>query len=296
MRQPIKKDVALGIVELFAFRSASQEIAEKQVVDAPASEVVVDRFLVEFDDIAGIGARTDVDHPAVVRRVVAVAESDAEPVEFRLAPLDESSLLTIAGRLVDEHAKPLAGAELRLIVSSKRPFRRGRFPLNWELIRSGHVRIEPSDSVLRPLGAITDAEGRFKFERVRPSGEIELVYWGEGVSPDRRRHLERLSPEELSDLTITSRTPGVVRGAIDVEAYPGVSKITLRGSLGSHDAEVSEGKDSYEVRDVPEGRYELQVYGPLRRAERWGGRFGSDLIKRIPVEVKSGETVTIDLG
>lgn len=233
---------------------------------------------------------------AVARRVVAVAESDAEPLEFRLAPLDESSLLTIAGRLVNEHAAPLAGAELRLIVCSKRPFRRDRFPFDWELIRSGHVRIEPSDSVLQHLGTITDSEGRFKLDRVRPSGEIELVYWGEGVSPDRRRHLERLSPEELSDLTITSKTPGVVRGAIDVEAYPGVSKITLRGSLGSHDAEVSKGKDSYEVRDVPEGRYEAQVYGPLRRAERWGGRFGSDLIKRIPVEVKSGETVTIDLG
>ena len=51
---------------------------------------------------------------AVVRRVVAVANSDAEPVEFRLARIDASSLLTIVGRLVDEQAKPVAGAELRL--------------------------------------------------------------------------------------------------------------------------------------------------------------------------------------
>lgn len=235
--------------------------------------------------------------PAVARRVVAVADGDAEPVEFRLAPLDESSLLAIAGRLVDEQTKPLAGAELRLIVSSKRPFRRDRFRFdNWQLIRSGRVRIAPSDSVLQHLGAITDADGRFKFDQVRPSGEIELVYWGEGVAPGRRRRLERLSREELSDLTITSETPGVVRGAIDVEAYPGISQITLSGSFGSHDAEVSEGEDFYEVRDVPEGRYQLQVYGPLQRRESWEGRFGSDLIKRIPVEVKSGEIVTIDLG
>ena len=46
----------------------------------------------------------------VVRRVVAVADSDAKPVEFRLAPIDPSSLLTIAGRLVDEQSRPRAGA------------------------------------------------------------------------------------------------------------------------------------------------------------------------------------------
>ena len=45
----------------------------------------------------------------VVRRVVAVADSDAKPVEFRLAPIDPSSLLTIAGRLVDEQSRPRAG-------------------------------------------------------------------------------------------------------------------------------------------------------------------------------------------
>ena len=232
--------------------------------------------------------------PAVARRVVAVADGNAEPVEFRLAPFDESSLLTIAGRLIDEHAKPLAGAELRLIVASKRPFPRDRFPFNWQMIRSGRGRI--ADSALQFLAATTDSEGRFTFERVRPSGDIELVYWGEGVSQNRREHLERLSPEALSDLTITSKTPGVVRGAIDGEVYPEFSNIKLSGRLAFRDAEVSEGKDSYEVRNVSEGRYELQVYGPARRSDRAPGIFTSDVIKRIPVEVKSGETVTIDLG
>jgi hypothetical protein len=60
--QAIVEDVSLGVVEPFALRAASQEVAEKQVVDAPASEVVLDRFLVELDRVAGIGTRTDVDH------------------------------------------------------------------------------------------------------------------------------------------------------------------------------------------------------------------------------------------
>ena len=64
----------------------------------------------------------------VVRRVVAVADSDAKPVEFRLAPIDPSSLLTIAGRLVDEQSQAAGRRQLGLIVASKRPFPPDRFP------------------------------------------------------------------------------------------------------------------------------------------------------------------------
>ncbi len=139
--------------------------------------------------------------PAVVRRVVAVADKDAQPVEFRLARIDESSLLTIAGRLVDPRGKPLPGAELRLIVASQRPSAPHRFPFDWRMVRLGQFR--SSDMVLQFLAATTDAEGRYSFKRVRPGGDIELAYWGEGVSQGRREHVERLSPKEQSDLTVT---------------------------------------------------------------------------------------------
>ena len=233
--------------------------------------------------------------PAVVRRVVAVADRHAKPVEFRLTPIDNSALLTIAGRFVDEHSKPLPGAELRLIVASKRSFPRDRYPFNWTMIRSG--QITSSELVLQFLSTITDSEGRFTFKQVRPSGDIELVYWGEGVSQGRREGIGRLSPEEQGNLTVTSKTPGVVRGSINREAYPEISEIMLSGHPFDdfHHAMLFPGGDSYEIRNVPEGRYDLQIYGPTRRSDERGG-FRRDVVKRITVAVKSGETVTVDLG
>ncbi|MGO8748891.1 MAG: carboxypeptidase regulatory-like domain-containing protein [Thermoguttaceae bacterium] len=231
---------------------------------------------------------------AVVRRVVAVANSDAEPLEFRLARIDASSLLTIVGRLVDEQAKPVAGAELRLIVASQRPFPRDRFPFNWQMIRVGHV--ESSDLVLQFLAAVTDREGRFSFKKVRSGGDIELVYWGEGVSQNRREHIEQLSPKEQSNLTVTSKAPGIVRGAIDRKAYAEFSDIMLSGGNDFHNAKLPSRNNSYEIRNVPEGRYELQVLGPNRPSGRGQGTFARDVIKRIPVTVKSGETLIADLG
>ncbi len=230
----------------------------------------------------------------VVRRVVALADSEAKPVEFRLAPIDASSLLVVAGRLVDEQARPRAGAQLRLIVAAKRPFPRDRFPFNWEMIRSGQV--ESTDLVLQFLKATTDRDGRFHFTQIRAGGDIELAYWGEGVSQDRREHIERLSPKEQADLTIVSKTPGSVRGAIDRRAYPELGDILLSGYDQFRDAKVSPENDSYEIRNVPAGRYQLQVYGPARPSGGGGGSLTSDVVKRIPIELKSGETLTVDLG
>ena len=90
------------------------------------------------------------------------------------------------------------------------------------MIRSGQV--ESTDLVLQFLKATTDRDGRFRFTQVRAGGDIELAYWGEGVSPDRKEHIERLSPKEQGDLTIAIKTPGVVRGAIDERPIPRSAK------------------------------------------------------------------------
>ena len=95
--------------------------------------------------------------PAVVRRVVAVPEEKVEEVEFRLKPVDQSTLLTIAGRLVNEQGAALPGAEMRLIVATKRPFPSDALPFNWTMIRSGQV--EDQDLVLQFMVTVTDPQG-----------------------------------------------------------------------------------------------------------------------------------------
>lgn len=230
--------------------------------------------------------------PAVVRRVVAVPEENAEEVKFRLTPVDRSELLTIAGRLVNEQGTALPGAEMRLIVATKRPFPRDAFPFNWTMIRSGQV--QDQDSVLQFMVAVTDPQGRFTFEQVRNAGDIELAYWGEGVSQARKAHLKRLSAEALTELTITAKTPGIVQGKIDRKAYPNVSNIMLSGNLEFFEASLSLKRDSYEIRNVPEGSYELQVYVPSARKDEYG-RVDSSVIRRGRVSVQSGQTVTLNI-
>jgi hypothetical protein len=229
----------------------------------------------------------------VMRRVVAAGEADAKPVEVRLSPVDPSSLFAIAGQVINEHSKPMPGVQLRLIVTSKRPFPRDRYPFNWTMIRLGQMT--SSDLLLQFLTATTDSDGRFRFRNVRGGNDIELAYWGSGVSEDRVEHLERLSPEELADLTVRCKTPGAVRGAIAPDAFSEISRIVLSSERGLYYANVSAGKDSYEFQDVPEGHYELQIYGAVLPSDQ-PGAVRSNVIRRVPVDVVSGETVTLDLG
>ena len=232
--------------------------------------------------------------PVTVRHVVAASRSESQPIEFRLVRVIPSELLTIAGRVVNEDGKPMVGTELRLIVAAKRAFPRDRFPFNWTMIQSGQTRKQ--EAVSQFLIAATDRDGRFRFEQVRRGEDMEIAYWGQGVSQDRKVHLERLSAEELENLTITVATPGAVRGKIDRKLYPKFSEILLMSVSGYWFlAQVSADANSYEVRNVPAGRYELQVYGPTQRIDDHGG-IKTDVIRRESVQVTSGETLVVDLG
>jgi hypothetical protein len=68
----------------------------------------------------------------------------------------------------------------------------------------------------------------------------------------------------------------------------------MPGSFDFHHAEVTADQTKYEIRNIPPGKYELQVSGAPVRSER--DSFTTKVIQRHAIEVSAGETVTVDLG
>src|SRR5262249_12157893 len=76
----------------------------------------------------------------VLERVVVTRNDEAEEVEFEMERVDPATLRNYAGRLLDAQGKPIAGAQLRLIVAGPRkPGQRTQFPFNWQMISTGQI-------------------------------------------------------------------------------------------------------------------------------------------------------------
>ncbi len=216
---------------------------------------------------------------------------------------------TVCGQVVDANSRPVAGAELRLIVARQAPTMRvlpGDLWWNginyWSVVQSPGSP-PPSENVLEMLSTTTGPDGRFRFDGVRSGPYLEIAYWGEGVSQGRVENVQRLSDAERRDLTIDAVAPGIVRGTIDRQALPEVSGVQLGGPvrlIGPQDTirpvslwlDVAS-QDSYEFRDVPPGSYGLIVYGEGRHSDERNST--PSLIQRLDVEVRPGETTDVDV-
>ena len=241
----------------------------------------------------------------VYRRVVAKSKTEADEIVVPLHPLDVSKLFAIRGRIIDSQGKPVIGAELRLITVHKvKQPRRPRafissdeFPFNWQMIRSGQV--SQVDGVSQFISATSGKDGAFAFERIRPAIAMEIAYWRKGISQARVEHIEKLSVEELGNVAIDAITPGIIRGTIDRQALSDVTSLRLNAAespiyFDYQYAELSADRASYEFRDIPPGKYELTVNGETIRNQLGG--FSNTILQRHAVEVRTGETVTLDIA
>jgi len=228
------------------------------------------------------------------RRIEVSAEAEAGVIDFKLAPVDPTSLTTVSGTILDLQSQPIAGAELRLIVAGKRPIPRDRFPFNWEMVRNGHLgRV---DGVSQFLSTTSDEKGNFHFDQVGTGKDMELAYWGEGVAEGRQEHLERLSEEQRKKLRVVVTAPGIVRGKINRTTLAEVSMIAVSGRNRIYQDSLASTAASYEIRNVPPGHYHLQVYGKRIPTDLGGGSFTHRVIQVQEIDVIAGQTLSIDLG
>jgi beta-lactamase regulating signal transducer with metallopeptidase domain len=241
----------------------------------------------------------------VERRIVAQSAANAETAQFRMMRLDASKNFTISGRIVNESEEPISGVELRLISAREIRDRRDpreisfvEYPFGWQMIQNGGAQ---SVAGIRQLLSTTSGkDGEFSFEQVQPAAAMQIAYWGDGVSQGRLQELEKLPAGERERIKIVAVTPATVRGTIDRNALPEATAVSLGSSrfdqdLASHEAHLSADDTTYEIRNVPPGKYELQVYGQRIRSQRTDG-FTYDVVQRHKIELKAGQTLMFDLG
>jgi hypothetical protein len=128
---------------------------------------------------------------------------------------------------------------------------------------------------------------------------MEIAYWGEGVSKGRLERVGHLSNDERKHITIVVVTPGTLVGTIDRKALPDATTVMITPAQSTahfdyQQVDLLADQTEYELRNVPPGKYELQVYGERIRTGADG--FTNKVIQRQTVEVGIGETVTLDLG
>ncbi|PHS15988.1 MAG: hypothetical protein COA78_04330 [Blastopirellula sp.] len=241
-------------------------------------------------------------HQRVERRVVAEGAAEATVIEYQLTPIDESTLLSFSGQLVNKKAEPIAGAELRLIVANGRSNDQMRSPLRWEMLPYRWYEIQRDQiqrmaEVKQFLSVVSDENGKFQFDRVFPSKHIDLAYWGDGVSQGQLSQLENMTEHERSEIKLIIVTPGRLVGKIDREIYPTVKMITLYGSgyQTSFNNSIASSENSFDLPNIPPGEYQLRLDAYERDSEN-SMIFRTRSVKELTVEIKSGETLELDLG
>lgn len=215
--------------------------------------------------------------PQHVLGLQALAEEDAVPVEI---VLDDRGI-RIAGQLVDEKNRPLAGKAVEVI--SYDPNDRINSYFSWNLFfRGQHAR--------RTLGhqrMLTDAQGRFEFQGI-PDGRIEMLINHPGLA---LAHIKQAQLGDLERIQLKARPEARITINIDRNAHPTAKRLDITQAR-NHDFSMplllDDLESTYVIRQLPTNTsYTIILTG-------WVDPINRNELTRQKVVVQPGETV-IDL-
>lgn len=240
----------------------------------------------------------------VNERIECRAPREATPVEFRMTREDPANLVAYQGRLLDAQGQPIAGAQLRLIaavaanINDRTPIR-----LTWSMIQNGQASRQ--NRMRRFVQAATGKDGTFHFEGLPRDLETELAWWGEGITPGRRKELQKLNDAERTEMQITLDPPARIVGRIDRQLFPEATRVMVHSIDGVIDfigVQLTPQQEKFEVPDLPAGKYLVRMMGPRETAPTpaagLGFRIGTPLqpIETIEAELKPGQEAEVEFN
>lgn len=273
---------------------------------------------------ADVSCQMIVDAPGYVRQfsrpVVATRRRDSDHTEIALQADDPARRVHYGGRLVDDAGAPVAGAELRLIVAVPRPTgesmgaiaaarRRGpRGALHRNMSGPGNYVLDPRRvvgghaandvQVVRFERALSDEQGRFRFDGVPRTRQIVLAWWKPQIAPGWKKELQELSEQEAGDMQVNVAPPAGVTLRVDRHAISGPLAITVDAKLVTGptvEIDLPAERDEIEVSDLAEGQYKLVVAaisdlnGRRQKIERARKQFSLGRGEQLEIELTEAD-------
>ncbi|MEE8141700.1 MAG: carboxypeptidase-like regulatory domain-containing protein, partial [Planctomycetota bacterium] len=204
-----------------------------------------------------------------------------EPVSLTLEPTD-----VIAGRVVDDMDRPLAGAWVRISPRGKPLERRA---VSW--LRGSQE-------------AWSDADGRFVIEDVIPTSNY-LLEVSHSEKAGRRLILKRF-PEE--DLNLELRQGGTIEGRVETpegeapalgviiltwEGGPRVTRRRLSGSLEGGQRHLTDESGEFLIEQVPAGRVTVHLQAPPYLEETTIVQVQSGMRSKLDIKLRDARNVIV---
>jgi hypothetical protein len=225
----------------------------------------------------------------VIDPVRAEAPDRATMVEFRPIEEDPAELLTYRGRLVDAAGAPAAGVVLRLIAVVGR-----RDEVTFHSIQSGYTALQAN--VLRFEKFVTDEDGSFKFDRIPRRAKVELAWWGEGIAPARRYHLEGFSEAKRDAIQFEVQQSARIFVRVDHKAFPKAAHVSVAGGdfAPLQNFAVKPGDNVLEISDLAPGAYTVFLSEPPEAIPGSGLYKPQTALARQEVTLEAGQTLTVE--
>jgi len=203
---------------------------------------------------------------SVVPRVEVQPAAGAVPLKIALTKTDPARLAAVSGTLLDHRRNPVAGVQLRLIVSKSASTGDDDNRFNWVLIDTG--QLGQNGYVAQFLSTVTDARGRFAFRDLLPGMYVQLAYWGPNAPKSRSLAFAKTKAGVAQTVTIDVPEPASISGSFDSKTFPDSGSMQLSrkdDAFHTYESELATGQAEFRFENLPPGNYWLYI---IRQPER----------------------------